>query len=69
MNEMTTMNIAKEDVQNLLNNMPDECDIEDLHYRLYVLEKIKRGQEAIEKGDTLTQDEVRNRMAKKWQSQ
>lgn len=66
---MTTMNIAKEEVQNLLDNMPDECDIEDLHYRLYVLEKIKRGQQAIEKGDILTQDEVRNRMAKKWQSQ
>lgn len=63
------MNIAKEEVQNLLNNMPDECDIEDLHYRLYVLEKIKRGQESIEKSNTLSQDEVRNRMAKKWHSQ
>jgi len=50
------MNIAKEGVQNVLNNMPDECDIEDLHYRLYALEKIKRGEEAIEKGDTDTPD-------------
>jgi len=61
------MNVAKSEVQHLLNNMPDECDIEDLHYRLYVLEKIKRGQEAVKNGQTLTQDEVRDRIAKKWQ--
>jgi len=61
------MNVAKSEVQHLLNNMPDECDIEDLHYRLYVLEKIKRGQEAVKNGDTLTQDEVKDRIAKKWQ--
>ena len=66
-NEMKTMNVAKSEVQHILNNMPDECDIEDLHYRLYVLEKIKRGQEAVKNGQTLTQDEVRNRIAKKWQ--
>ena len=66
-NEMKTMNVAKSEVQHLLNNMPDECDIEDLHYRLYVLEKIKRGQEAVKNGQTLTQDEVRDRIAKKWQ--
>lgn len=61
------MNVAKSEVQDILNNMPDECDIEDLHYRLYVLEKIKRGQEAVKNGNTLTQDEVRDRIAKKWQ--
>ncbi|WP_371196427.1 hypothetical protein [Glaciecola sp. SC05] len=66
-NGMTTMNVAKSEVQHILNNMPDECDIEDLHYRLYVLEKIKRGQEAVKNGATLTQDEVRDRIAKKWQ--
>jgi hypothetical protein len=66
-NEMKTMNVAKSEVQHLLNNMPDECDIEDLHYRLYVLEKIKRGQEAVKNGETLTQDEVRDRISKKWQ--
>ncbi|MFC3123070.1 hypothetical protein [Agaribacter flavus] len=66
-NEMTTMNVAKSEVQHILNNMPDECDIEDLHYRLYVLEKIKRGQAAVENGETLTQDEVRSRIAQKWQ--
>jgi predicted transcriptional regulator len=64
---MKTMNVAKSEVQHLLNNMPDECDIEDLHYRLYVLEKIKRGQEAVKNGETLTQDEVRDRISKKWQ--
>jgi hypothetical protein len=64
---MKTMNVAKSEVQHLLNNMPDESDIEDLHYRLYVLEKIKRGQEAVKNGETLTQGEVRNRIAKKWQ--
>ncbi|MFC4700656.1 hypothetical protein ACFO4O_10830 [Glaciecola siphonariae] len=61
------MNVAKSEVQHILNSMPDECDIEDLHYRLYVLSKIKRGQEAVKNSDTFTQDEVRDRIAKKWQ--
>lgn len=31
------MHIAKSEVQHLLNKMPEECDVEELHYRLYVL--------------------------------
>lgn len=63
------MHIAKSEVQHLLNKMPEECNVEELHYRLYVLEKIKRGQDAIAQAQTLSHEEVKNRMAKKWLNQ
>ncbi|MEN8769691.1 MAG: hypothetical protein ABF267_00160 [Glaciecola sp.] len=40
--------------------MTEECDIEELHYRLYVLEKIKRGQDAIAQAQTLSHEEGYN---------
>ncbi|GGD74071.1 hypothetical protein GCM10011357_31370 [Lacimicrobium alkaliphilum] len=58
------MQIAKSEVLELLNQMPDECDLEELHYRLYVLEKIKRGQENYRDKGGVSQEEAENRMNK-----
>ena len=37
------MKTAKNEVQSLLNKLPDDCAIEDIQYHLYVIEKIRRG--------------------------
>lgn len=60
------MSAAKEEVQNLLNNLPDDCTLEDVQYHLYVLEKIKRGLADAEAGRTYTQEEVETHIAQKW---
>lgn len=62
------MSAAKEEVQNLLNNLPDDCALEDVQYHLYVLEKIKRGLADVEAGRTYTQAEVEAHIAQKWRS-
>jgi hypothetical protein len=38
-----TMSTAKQDVEQLLNKLPDDCSVEDIQYHLYVLDKIRRG--------------------------
>ncbi len=37
------MQSAKEEVRKLLESLPDDCELEDIQYHLYVLQKIERG--------------------------
>jgi len=58
------MNTAKEEVRSLLDNLPDECVLEDIQYHLYVVEKIQRG---IDRGNAeglLSQDDVERKFSK-----
>jgi len=38
-----TMSNAKQQVESLLHNLPENCSLEDIQYHLYVLEKVRRG--------------------------
>ena len=58
------MSTAKEEVTSMLNNLPDDCSLEDIQYHLYVLEKIRRGAERAETEGTMTQAEVKERFSK-----
>lgn len=61
----TAMQTAKQDVERLLKNLPDESSYEDIQYHLYVLEKIKRGEARASSEGTLSQGQVEARL-KKW---
>ena len=54
----------KEEVQRLLQTLPDEASFEDIHDHIYVQQAIRRGREAAERGELLEQDEVEERMSK-----
>ncbi|MEW6208008.1 MAG: hypothetical protein AB1631_06560 [Acidobacteriota bacterium] len=58
------MSTAKEEVESLLNKLPDDCSFEDIQYHLYVLEKIRRGQERAITEGTKTQAEVEGHFSK-----
>ena len=58
------MNTAKDEIQSLLEKLPDNCTLEDVQYHLYVLGKIRRGIERAETEGTLSQEEVERRLAK-----
>ena len=58
------MQTAKREVAALLDRLPEDCSLEDIQYHLYVLEKIRRGLTSVEKGETLTQEEVERRLDK-----
>jgi predicted transcriptional regulator len=60
------MTIHKEEVLALVRQLPDEIDIEELIYRLYLLEKLAAAEADIAAGRTLSAEEVRKRV-REWQ--
>jgi hypothetical protein len=59
------MQTAKQDVRNLLENLPDDTTVEDIQYHLYVLEKIRHGQNDIRNGHHYTADQAKDYL-RKW---
>ncbi len=58
------MSTAKEEVQKMLEQIPDDSSFEDIQYHIYVREKIERGLKDIEEGRILDQEEIERRMSK-----
>jgi predicted transcriptional regulator len=48
----------KQDVLETLQSLPDNADIEEIMYRLYVLENIRRGQQDAEQGKSVAAEQV-----------
>ena len=53
------MQAAKQDALNTINQLPENADMEEIMYRLYVLDRVRKGQEAVEQGETLTSEELK----------
>ena len=58
------MPTAKQEVKELLDQLPEDCELEDIQYHLYVLQKVQRGLEDAKQGKVYTQEELEERMAK-----
>ncbi len=58
------MQTIKQEVDNLLKRLPDDCTLEDVQYHLYVLQKIEHGLKDAEQGRVHTQEEVEKMMSK-----
>ena len=54
----------KQEVTDLLSKLPDSTTLEDIHYHLYVLQKLKRAQADIAVGNGVTQEQARERLGK-----
>jgi predicted transcriptional regulator len=52
------MSTAKEDVRQLLDQLPDDASLDDIQYQIYVRQKIQRGLEDIEAGRVVSQEQV-----------
>ena len=48
----------------MLARLPSDASIEDVQYHLYVIDKVNKGLESIEREGGLTQDQVEERMSK-----
>lgn len=57
------MTITKEEVLEMLRQLPDEIDIEELIYRLYVRERLEQAEADIAEGLLLSADEARAQAA------
>jgi hypothetical protein len=57
------MKTAKGAITLMLNNLPENCSLEDIQYHLYVLEKVHQGAERAETEGTMTHAEVKRRFS------
>ncbi|MBR8831618.1 MAG: hypothetical protein N5P05_003108 [Chroococcopsis gigantea SAG 12.99] len=58
------MNTTKEKIASILNQLPDDCSIEDIQYHLYVLEKVRQSLNGANLENTLQQEEVEGLLSK-----
>jgi predicted transcriptional regulator len=56
--------MIKDEVKQIIDNLPDDCSLEDIQYTLYVQKKIQRGLDDLDKGYVISQEEMEKRMSK-----
>lgn len=57
------METAKEQVQQILEKLPEDASLEDIQYHIYVRQKIDQGLADEESGRVVTHAEVQQRLA------
>lgn len=56
------MSPIKEQVIELIKALPEDSTLEDIHYHLYVREKIEKGLQAIKEGRVVSQEEAEKKV-------
>lgn len=52
------MEILKQDIINLVTSLPEKFDMEEFMYKLHVLDKVKKGQRDIKRGNFISIDDL-----------
>lgn len=60
------MSQLKQEALNTINDLPDDADMEEIMYRLYVLDKVRKGQEAAQQGRTISSDKLKQEIEQQW---
>lgn len=58
------MQTLKEEAIQLISAMPEPVDIDEIMYRLYVINKIRKGKDASGKEETVSVEELKKEMEK-----
>ena len=58
------MKTAKDEVREILEQIPDDASLEQIQYHIYVRQKIERGLEDVKNGKTISQEEMEARMVR-----
>ena len=58
---------TKEQVIAMIEELPNDVELDDIEYHLYVRRKIMRGLDDVRAGRVLTQDQMEERL-KKWRT-
>ena len=62
------MESMKSKLEGLLKDLPEKVDVEDVMYRLYLLQKVEAGEKDVADGKTLPHKKAVERLTKKWQN-
>ncbi len=58
------MQSIKQEALNAISSLPDNANIEEIMYRLYVIDKVKKGITSLDKGESLALDEFKKDVEK-----
>jgi len=61
------MKSVKDEIQEILKDLPEDATLEDVQYRIYVRQKIARGLKDLDEGRTISHEELKKR-ASTWLS-
>ena len=53
------MNTLKQEALTAIAQLPETADVDTIMYRLYVIDKVRKGREAVEKGETITAEDLK----------
>jgi predicted transcriptional regulator len=53
------MQAVKQQALEAIARLPDDTDMDEIMYRLYVLDKIRKGREAAEQGRTISHEDLK----------
>ena len=53
------MESLKEEAINVISKMPDTAKIDDIMYRLYVIDKVRKGREAAQRGEVVSIEDLK----------
>ena len=53
------METLKQEAIKAISALPDNVDIEDIMYKLYVIDKIRKGEKAIEEGNKISSEDLK----------
>jgi hypothetical protein len=53
------MNTLKQEALTAISQLPETADVDTMMYRLYVIDKVMKGREAVEKGETISAEDLK----------
>jgi len=56
------METLKQEALRLISKLPESANIDDIMYELYVIDKVKKGREAVERGESVSIEDLKREM-------
>ena len=53
------MESLKKEAIKVISALPENVDLDEIMYRLYVIDKVKKGESAVREGKTISSDELK----------
>ena len=53
------MESLKQEALNVISKMPDTAEIDDIMCRLYVIDKVRKGREAVQRGEVVSLEDLK----------
>jgi hypothetical protein len=53
------MESLKQEALNVISKMPDTAEIDDIMYRLYVIDKVRKGRQAVKRGEIVSTEDLK----------